>query len=687
LTDSSYTQGSQHVETRLMDYTKFRLKPGEELREIFKQVNRAFVITCGKCYKQFKEENEEKYTQLQEILGEDSKKVLGHVQIDFLCNNFLSEKRISCLDLSNCDSIGVNSCGLGIQFVAKLLEVEGKPVYALADSVQHSVNYATDIGYHGISLEEEKCAACSQCYLNLTGGICPFTNCAKGLLNGPCGGATGGKCEVNPSVDCAWVRIHERLKKRGEEFALEHIQPRDYSKPSWKLRSDLSLHNQTLRSEGFYGGLHPLEKKEATAHKQIENFPDPQIAVIFLCQHAGRKAKPLVEAGDKVKVGQKIGEADGFVSSPIHSSISGKVLSIEERPHPALRRADLAIVIENDGKNELDPLIQPCEDFERLPKEKLLEIIRESGIVGLGGAMFPAHVKFCPPKKIDTLIVNGCECEPYLNSDNRIMIEHPEEIFTGIRIVQKILGVDRVFLGVEDNKPEAIATLNRFLDKSPSVELVSLKTKYPQGAERALIKRILDREVPARGLPFDVGVLVSNVGTVFAIYQAVVKGVPLFQRVITVSGEDLTKFGNYLVKIGTSFKDIVGYCLKRNVKKILEEYDLKMGGPIMGISQASLDSSVIKGTSGLTILRKYPVQVSEERDCIKCGRCVEVCPMQLYPLYYAFYGQRGDLGKAIEYKVEECVECGCCEYICSSKIALLSFIRQEKAYARCSNKA
>jgi electron transport complex protein RnfC len=352
-----------------------------------------------------------------------------------------------------------------------------------------------------------------------------------------------------------------------------------------------------------------------------------------------------------------------------------------------LRREDLAIIIENDGENNLDPSIQPCEDFEKLPKETLLGIIKERGIVGLGGAMFPTHVKFCPPKKIDTLIVNGCECEPYLNSDNRIMIEHPEEIFTGIKIVQKILGVERVFVGVEDNKPEAIATLNRFLDKPSSAELVSLKTKYPQGAERALIKRILDREVPAKGLPFDVGVMVSNVGTVFAIYQAVVKGVPLFQRVITVSGEDLTRFGNYLVKIGTPFRDIIGYCFQKNVRKILGEYDLKMGGPIMGISQASLDSSVIKGTSGLTILRKYPVKVSEERDCIKCGRCVEVCPIQLYPLYYAFYGQRGDLGKAIEYKVEDCVECGCCEYICSSKIALLSFIRQEKAYARSSNKA
>ncbi|HEU65171.1 MAG TPA: electron transport complex subunit RsxC [Chloroflexi bacterium] len=670
-----------------MDYTKFRLKPGEELQEVFKQVNRIFIISCGKCYKKFEEENEEQYTKLLEILGEEGKKVAGHVRIDFLCNDFLSKKKISALDPSNCDSIGVNSCGLGIQFVAKLLE--GKPVYALADSVAYSANSATEVGHHGISLGEEKCAACGQCYLNLTGGICPITNCAKGLLNGPCGGATNGKCEVNPSVDCAWVRIHERLKKRREDIALECVQPRDYSRPSWKLKNDLSLQNQTLRSEGFYGGFHPLDKKEATEDKQTENFPEPQVAVIFLCQHAGKRAKPVVEVGDRVKVGQKIGEADGFVSASVHSSISGKVISIEERPYPAAPRKELAIVIENDGKSELDPLIRPRDNFEELPKEALLEIIKESGIVGLGGAMFPTHVKFSPPKPVDTLLVNGCECEPYLNTDNRLMIEHPEEIFTGIRIVQKILGVERVFVGVEDNKPEAITALSRFSEKSPSVELVSLKTKYPQGAERALIKRVLDREIPPppKGLPFDVGVIVSNVGTLFAIYQAVAKGVPLFQRVITVSGEGLTRVGNYLVKLGTPIRDIVEYCFNKNVDGVLEKYDVKMGGLIMGIPQASLDSSVIKGTTGLTVLRKYPVKASEERECIKCGRCVEVCPMQLYPLYYGFYGQKGDLGKAIEYKVEECVECGCCEYVCASKIALLNFIRQEKAYARSANKA
>ena len=674
------------MQTRLMDYTKFRPKPDEEIREVFQRVNRIFILSCGKCFKKFEEEDEGQHAQLLETLGADRKKVVGHTQVDFLCNEFLSARRISNLELSHCDSIGVISCGLGVQFVARLLE--RTPVYALADSVPHSPNYPAEVGYHGISLEEEKCAACSQCYLNLTGGICPITNCAKGLLNGPCGGATDGKCEVNSDVDCAWVRIHERLKKRGERSASEYVQPRDYSRPSWKVTNDLSLQNQALRGGGFYGGFHPLEHKEATADKRVERFPEPQMAVIFLSQHVGRRAKPAVEPGDEVKVGQKVGEADGFVSSSIHSSISGKVISIEERAYPAAERKELAVVIENDGKNELHPSIQPRDDFEALPKEALLDIIKESGIVGLGGAMFPTHVKFSPPRPVDTLLVNGCECEPYLNTDNRLMIEHPEEILAGMSIVQKILGVDKVFVGVEENKPEAIAALSRFSDKYPSVELVSLKTKYPQGAERSLIKRILDRDVPPppKGLPFDVGVMVSNVGTLFAVYQAVAKSIPLFQRVITVSGEGLTRPGNYLVKIGTPIKDIIRYCLDKNVDGLLERYDVKMGGAIMGIPQASLESYVIKGTTGLTVLKKYPVTASEERDCIKCGRCVEVCPMQLYPLFYGFYGKKGDLAKAVEHKVEECVECGCCEYICASKIALLSFIRQEKAYARSANK-
>lgn len=673
---------------QLTDYTRFRPKPDGEIRETLREANRVFILSCGKCFQRFEDEDDEQYQQLLETLGDDAGKVVGHSRIDFLCNDVLSAKRISELDLSGCDTVGVISCGLGVQFVAGLLE--DTPVYALADSVPHSANYAAEPGYHGMSLEEERCAACSQCYLNLTGGICPVTACAKGLLDGPCGGATGGKCEANSNVDCAWVRIHERLKRRGAESTLESVVgARDFSRPSRQLVTDLSRQNLADRCEGFFGGFHPLERKEATAHKPIEGFPEPRQAVIFLGQHAGKPATPLVKAGDRVLVGQKIGEADGFVSSPVHASISGTVVSVEERTHPALQRDALAIVIENDEENRFDPAVKPHEGFEALSKEELLDIIKESGIVGLGGAMFPTHVKFSPPRPVDTLIVNGCECEPYLNGDNRIMIEHPREVFTAINIVRKVLGVERVYIGVEENKPEAMAALGRFTEGSPSVELVGLRTKYPQGAERALIKRIVDRDVPPppKGLPFDVGVMVSNVGTLYAIYQAVVEGTPLFQRVITVSGEGPTRPGNYMVRIGTPFKDIIEYCFADNGRRVLEDYDVKMGGPIMGIRQSNLDSSVIKGTTGFTVLRKYPVTASRERECIKCGRCVEVCPMQLYPLYYGFYGQKGDLQKAVEHRVEECVECGCCEYICAAKIALLSFIKEEKAYARSAGKA
>jgi len=504
------------------------------------------------------DEGEEEYTHLLEILGAERRKIVGHLPVDFLCNDFLSEKQILDLDLSNCDSVGVISCGLGIQFVAQLLE--GKPVYALADSVPQSGNSTSEVGYHGVSLEGEKCAGCGQCYLNFTAGICPIIECAKGLLNGPCGGARNGKCEVNPGLDCAWIKVYERSKKRGEEFTLEAVHIRDYSKPSFKLKNDLSLLNQTRRYEGFYGGLHPWDKKEEAEDRRIDYFPEPGMAVIFLSQHTGKIARPLVKVGDEVKLGQKIGEADGFISSPIHSSVSGKVISVEERMHPASQRKSLALIVENNWKSELAPSIEPCGDLETLSREALLEIIKEKGIVGLGGAMFPTSVKLTPPKKIDTLIINGCECEPYLNGDNRIMIEHPGEVFTGIKIAQKILGVEKVYIGIEDNKPEAIETLNNYPGKSSSVEIVSLKTKYPQGAEKVLIKRILAREVPAGGLPLDVGAVVLNIATIFAIYEAVMAGLPLIQRVVAVSGDNCYRPGNYWIKIGTPFKNIVEHC-------------------------------------------------------------------------------------------------------------------------------
>ncbi|MEA1963890.1 MAG: electron transport complex subunit RsxC [Candidatus Aerophobetes bacterium] len=672
-------------EVNLVDYTKFRLKPAEEIREVFKGVGKIFILYCRKCYKKFEEDRVEEFDELLDILGEDSQKIVGSLGVDFLCNDFLSKKKISSLDLSICDSVGVISCGLGVQFVAQTLE--GELVYTLADSLPQSGNSTSEVGYHGISLEKEKCCGCSQCYLNLTGGICPLINCPKGLLNGPCGGAKNGKCEVNPDLDCAWEKIYERVKKQGRKLILESPQIRDYSKPPLKLQKDLSLQNQTFRDESFYGGFHPLEKKEETEEKRVESFPEPKIVTIFLSQHTGKKAKPLVKPGDKIRVGQKIGEADGFISSPVHSSISGKVISLKEEIHPLSLKKDLAVTVENDGENKFDSSIKPGKDFENLPKDGLLKMIREKGIVGLGGAMFPTYVKLSPPKPIDTLIINGCECEPYLNSDNRMMIEHPKEIFTGISIVEKILGVKKIFIGVEDNKLEALTILKSSPHKSSSVEVASLKTKYPQGAEKMLIKRITGREVPEKGLPLDVGVIVLNVATVFAIYEAIMKGIPLIQRVVTVSGDGAIKPGNYLMKMGTPFKEIVEYSFGNKGEELFKEYELKMGGPLMGTSQLSLNSGIIKGTTGLTLLRKFPVEASEERECIRCGRCVEVCPMELYPLYYAFYGKRGEWEKGIEYQVENCIECGCCEFICSSKISLLGFIKKEKEYAHNSNKA
>ena len=672
------------METKLIDYTKFRLKPAEEIREVFNRVERIYVVSCAKCFQRFEEETGEEYAEMLGLLGENKVKISGHTQINFLCNKFLSEKTISQLDLSGCDAVGVISCGLGIQFVAEL--IEGKPVYTMADSIPQSGNPTSGVGYHGVSLEQEQCAACGQCYLNLTGGICPVIDCAKGLLNGTCGGARDGKCEVDPNIDCAWTNIYERIGKQGRPLALETVQIRDNSKPDISLKSDLSQLNQNLRGEGFYGGLHPLEEKQRTENIAIEDFPEPERAIIFMSQHTGKKASPLVKAGDMVKVGQLIAEASGFISSNIHSSVSGRVVSIEERTHPVFQRGEMAVIIENDKKNSLDSSIKPRTDFDSLTVETLLDTIKGSGIVGLGGAMFPSQVKLAPPKKVDTLLVNGCECEPYLNSDSRIMIEHPQELLIGIGLIRKILGVNRVIVCIENNKPEAIKGIGDVL-RGSSIEMASLNTKYPQGAEKMLIKTILGREVPRGGLPFDVGVIVSNIGTILAIYQAVVLGIPLFQRVITVSGENVSKPGNYRVKIGTPFKDIVDYCFAVEKTDLVNWYELKMGGPMMGISQASLDSSVIKGTSGLTLLKRSPVEMSIEGTCIKCGRCVDVCPMELYPLYYAFYGKRKELGSVADYNVQDCFECRSCEVVCSAKLPLLNYIKGGKEYARSTAKA
>ncbi|HOK81072.1 MAG TPA: electron transport complex subunit RsxC, partial [bacterium] len=412
----------------------------------------------------------------------------------------------------------------------------------------------------------------------------------------------------------------------------------------------------------------------------IEEFPQSKYMFVFLSQHAGYPATAVVKQGERVKFGQKIAESSGLISAPVHCPVSGRVTAIEEKLHPTLLRKMPAIIIENDFSDERDDDIVSCSEWHSVPAEKLIELVKQKGIVGLGGAMFPTHVKFFPPKKpLDTLIVNGCECEPYLNADNRLMIEHPEEILQGIMLARKILGVNNVIIGIEENKPVAIENMKRAIGEKQGFILKELKTKYPQGAEKMLIRTTLGRRVPDGGLPLDVGVVVLNVGTVFAIYRAIVQGLPLVKRVITVSGE-FERQGNFEIRMGTPFKDILEFC-KSKISENAQEYCLKMGGPMMGIIQTDPDSAVIKGTTGFVLAKKFFVDSSEKNTCIKCGRCVDVCPMELYPLYYAYYGTRKMWEKCVEYGVKNCIECGCCQYICSSKIALVDLIKQAKRNA------
>lgn len=659
----------------MLDYTKYRIKTEEEVRSLLKNTTGVFVLYCKKCYKAFEKEEEE----CEKFLGiiEEFPRIKECQGIDFLCNRHLTEKKVAKI-CNDCE-VGVISCGLGIQTVAKIVENRGIRVFALADSIAQSGNATSIFGYHGMALGIEKCAACGQCYLGMTAGFCPIVDCAKSLLNGPCGGAKNGKCEVNFEKKCVWVEIYKRINAQEKNFD-SSVQIRDYNKFTAEERKRITIFSASHRSENFYGGVHPSENKDITENLPIQKFPLPRYVYIFISQHAGYPASVSLKEGDNVKVGQKIAESSGFISSPVHSSVSGRVVAIEEKFHPSILRNCQAIIIENNFSDEVDISMKGYTNWENISEQELVEIVREKGIVGLGGAMFPTHVKLRRPKNpIDTLIINGCECEPYLNADNRLMIERAEEIVEGIKIARKILSVERVIFGIENNKPQAIEQIKKAIEQQPWITLKELKTKYPQGAERMLITTTTSRQVPEGGLPLDVGVVVLNVGTVFAIYQAIFNGIPLIKRVITISGL-FEKPGNFEIAIGTPLKEIIDFCGGGKAYD-KDSYYLKMGGSMMGIIQTELDTAVVKGTTGYTLISKNPVDISEKNICIKCGRCVDVCPMELYPLYYAYYGQKQQWDKCAEYKVKNCIECGCCQYICSSKIPLTGLIKEAKKNA------
>ena len=424
----------------------------------------------------------------------------------------------------------------------------------------------------------------------------------------------------------------------------------------------------------FKRGIYPNEQKEVTENVPINYLPPAAGSeIIFpLLMHLGAPCKPLVEKGQKVLVGEKIADSDAFVCAPIHSSVSGIVKEI--RPHLTVVGTIVnSIIIENDGELTEHESIKKREGYDDLSREQILQIIREAGIVGLGGAGFPTHVKLSPPpeKKIDSVIINGCECEPYLTTDNRVMIEESAKIVTGLRIILKVIQNARGFIAVENNKPEAIESLVKACEGNPNIQVVVLKTKYPQGCEKQLVNAITKREVPSGGIPIDVGCIVNNVDTVIAIHRAIFRGRPLMRKVVTLSGGALKNPGNYKARIGTKLNDLVELAggFKSNPQKVV------VGGPMMGTAIFDTDVPIVKTTSGVLFLTEEEAHIPPERNCIRCGSCVEHCPTGLIPTELNADILKEDGESFVKHNGLDCIECGSCSYICPAKRRLSQAIR------------
>jgi len=447
---------------------------------------------------------------------------------------------------------------------------------------------------------------------------------------------------------------------------------------------------QTKAKLTFPGGTHPPQSKNLTCNCEIQQGPVAKQVAIMLCQHIGSPCEPTVKKGDTVKAGEKIGDSDAFVSAPVHSPINGKVKEICLASHIVLGRSP-AIIIEADHDN--NPQKQPAAknftaDFDesRYSAEQILDAVRQAGLVGMGGAGFPARVKIEPnPKQPkDTLIINGCECEPYITSDYRIMLEWTDQIIAGIKLAAKASGCQKVFVGIEDNKPEAINIISQAVKntsiKGFDIDVVAVKTKYPQGGERQLIKTILDKTVPTGGIPPMIGVLVLNMATTAAIAEAVVLGRPLTHRVVTVTGEAIAIPGNFYTAIGTPVNELIEFCggLTRKGAKVI------LGGPMMGISIADLNTSITKTTGAITVLTKNKIGRAKfqrrQTPCIRCGRCIEVCPENLNPTKIAHAVKYNMLDIAQDYYITGCIECGCCSYVCPANIEITGLIKTGKIF-------